>query len=592
MQELKDLDLLGSFPYHLYPELRENQKLTFEKIQNLKKSLLLELPSGSGKSVIGYTFLKACQKIGMKIMYYIVPTKQLVDQMKSFFPELVAIYGRNEYPCLYYTKSEVTAEQAPCSMLKCPHRISADTGETEEAEVEPCPYLAAKYRAKHGGIIVCTMSFYLFTYLFSRGGWEEIDALVIDEVHLLPDVIRYSLSYEISEYSLNRIVKLLHSFNIEEASIIEDFRRELVKITSVKKNPVLLEDTEIRGLLEILGRIKSDEFGKKVRAKVKHLDMPIEEGRDILKKMEVITRDLFRYYRNLEYSLDAEEKRKPLNYTFGFCEERQGKEKNVVHIKAYYVPPLIRKILPPLRLSYSATIGNADTFSAICGINDTFFSFNSDFPPENTRIFMPTDTPNLAKNELKRGQPKKVLTRIAKACKLFTENHIRSLVIVVSNDERSAFLEICKKEKVNVISYGAGLSPRSAATRFKQGEGDVLAGTEANYGEGIDLPKRLAPVIFDLRPAYPNPFEPEAVFEKKRWGNAVWKIWKWRVMQKFLQKRGRNIRLISDIGVTILISQQFKSFAYASLPEWLQPSYVGDKTFDECIEEAIKMLKR
>ena len=73
-------------------------------------------------------------------------------------------------------------------------------------------------------------------------------------------------------------------------------------------------------------------------------------------------------------------------------------------------------------------------------------------------------------------------------------------------------------------------------------------------------------------------------------GGQRWQVWNWRVIIGLLQVRGRNIRSVEDVGVTFLISQQFRRFAYGSLPEWLKPAYVGGKTFEECVKETVKML--
>ena len=131
---------------------------------------------------------------------------------------------------------------------------------------------------------------------------------------------------------------------------------------------------------------------------------------------------------------------------------------------------------------------------------------------------------------------------------------------------------------------------REGAKQFREGIRDVLVGTESNYGEGVDLPKGVAPVIFYYRPSYPRPDDPASVFEERRFGGQRWQVWNWRVIIGLLQVRGRNIRSVEDTGVTFLISQQFRRFAFGSLPEWLKPAYVGNKTFEECVKDTVKML--
>ena len=147
-----------------------------------------------------------------------------------------------------------------------------------------------------------------------------------------------------------------------------------------------------------------------------------------------------------------------------------------------------------------------------------------------------------------------------------------------------------EEEGVKAVSYGNGVTAREAALRFKDGEGDCLVGTAGNFGEGVDLPRQIAPVIFGFRPAYPPPDDPRTQFEERRYGNNRWAIWNWRVMLSVLQWRGRNIRSEDDLGVTIFISQQFRRSVFAALPKTLQSSYKGNLTLDQCVKEAMGLV--
>lgn len=608
-----NLDLLASFPYDLYPEMLANQRWALELIAE-HCPILLELPTGTGKTAMGYTFLKALQDAGRDPLFYIVPTKTLVDQVKLLHPDVKIVYGRNSYQCLCYQDRYVTAEESPCSFLDCPHRVNQETGETQTASVEPCPYLASKFGAKQGGIVVCTMSFYLFTQLFSKE-WEMPAGLVIDEVHRIARVFRSSLSYEITDYHLERGIRFLEGYEVPEAETLKIFLQKMIavvkkrqptrrKITTktgqvrrIKVKPEepssLLHDEEIRDLLGELGKINTVAFERNVREAVSKSGFATaDEERDVLKRLERLVRNLPRYYQTLEYSLTTPS-REPLNYTYGYCrEDLKGKEKAkyFLVIEAYYVAPLIQKLLSPLTVSYSATIGDPKILGFETGVRAPFYSLGSTFPVDNARVFMPTDTANLAMKARGKREPTHSLRQIAKTCRLFADKGIRSLVVVVSNLERDKFLSLCGEEQVEAISYGNGVHPKATAARFKDGESQVLVGTVANYGEGIDLPKSIAPVIFFLRPGYPRPDAPTTLFEERRFRGQRWPLWNWRVMMEALQVRGRNIRGQEDVGVTFFISQQFRRFLLPSLPDWLEKAYRGKWAFEQCVEDALKLL--
>ena len=583
------------FPWRQYRKMRPNQREAFEIIADQGGSVTLELPTGTGKTGVGYTFLETMRKLGYGPLFYLAPVKTLVDQVKSLHPDIRAVYGRSEYQCLYYTNDDFKASDVPCLLLSdCSHRVDQETGETYAAGAAPCPYLHAKYQAKQGGIVACTTAFYLFTQLFSKE-WPTPAGLVIDEAHRVAQSVRSILSYEITDYHLGKCAGLLREIGGEEAKTLDTLKKRMVKIVRRKPSSrqTLLEDHEIRELIDVLANINTSGLRQKVKEAVKTGKIDPKKQRETLKRLEVIIHDLHRYLSSFEYSLETD-KHKPLNYTYAFYkaekEENEFAQYRLV-IKAYYVAPIIRRMLSPFTVAYSATIGDSDVFGFETGIKAPVYTFKSDFPVENARIYMPSDTPNLAVKERGRQDMTRCLRKIAKVCRQFADKNMRSLVVVVSEKEREKFLFLCGEESVKVVSYGNGVKPKEAARRFKDGEGEVLVGTVANYGEGMDLPKQIAPVIFFLRPSYSSPTDPATQFEERRFGQMRWKLWNWRVMQEALQARGRNIRSADDIGVTILISQQFRRFAFASLPEWLKDAYRGEMNFDQCVSDTLKLLK-
>lgn len=598
MRRLTVSDLEAMVPQQ-YRDLRPNQRRSFEIIAGRNASCLLEEPVGSGKTLVGYSFLRALQEQGRYPLFYVTQTKAQVEQVHTLHPDLQVAYGRHEYPCLYYEPDEsYKADEIPCLLLQdCPHRVDQTTGQTLEPGFAPCPYYQAKFEAKRSGIVVCTMAFYLFTQLFSRE-WETPAGLVLDEVHALPKVVRNSLSYEISDYHLGRSIELLREIDGNAARQLDTFRRHLVEI--IRRRPArskeLLEAHEIEELLDILERIEERETLERIKTAVRSGQIDVRSQRETLRKLELLIRDLRRYRHSLSYSVPTEE-RQPLNYTFAYYEREWAEERRVRYtlvIKAYYVAPIIQRLLSPFTVAYSATIGDPRVFGFESGITRRRVSFTtlpSDFPVQNTRLFMPTDTPDLSVKRRRRQDKTRTLRRIARACRRFSHNGHRSLVVVISDDEREKFLALCQEEHVAAVSYGNGVPAKEAIARFKAGEGSVLVGTAIHVGEGLDLPNEIAPVIFFLRPGYPHPDDPATVFEERRFGSQRWSLWTWRVVLEALQARGRNVRSAQDRGVTFFVSQQFQRFLYGSLPEWLKDAYVRDKSFDEGVEDALELLR-
>jgi Rad3-related DNA helicase len=85
-------------------EYREGQKEAVEfalnAFNNGKKIVILECPTGSGKSAIGMTIANMVKKA-----YYLTVTKVLQDQLTGDFgDEIVELKGRNAYPCTFYNR--------------------------------------------------------------------------------------------------------------------------------------------------------------------------------------------------------------------------------------------------------------------------------------------------------------------------------------------------------------------------------------------------------------------------------------------------------------------------------------------------------
>jgi len=591
------IDFLKSFPRSVHRNPRNSQKEALGIIAAQMGSVLIEAPTGSGKTAIGLSFLNGMKNAGHGPLFYVTPTKAAVDQIVGAYPNLSVAYGRGEHPCLYY-EQDFAADEVPCSLLRnCPHRVCQLTGRVTEPGSEPCPYLQQKYEARtSGNVVVCTTAFYLFNQLFMQD-WETPAGLVIDEVHRLPSVVRNCLTYDITDYHLERSREFLKSIGAEKvAGQIEEFRKKMVHIVLRRSggSKTVLEDHELKELIDVLSKIDGTELRKSVTKAITSGTVSNVDLVEALKKIETLIFSLSRYMHAFEYSMTTPG-RHALNYTFAYYESEPTEGTRVRHklcVKSYLVAPLINKrLLSPFTVAYSATIGDHKIFSQESGIDFPFYSLASQFPVKNTGIYLPTDTPDLSMKSRPKREPTKVLRRIAKICRSLANKGIRTSLITISNAEMEKFIFLCGEEGVDVVSCGNGVSPREAISNFKSGVGDTLVGTEANLAESTDLPGGISPVIFVLRPGYPRPDDPQTKFEEKRFGFQRWGIWQWRVMIKALQARGRNIRGKKDKGVTIFVSQQFNRFLLGSLPTYLKPAFSAKMTLDECVDAAVELLE-
>jgi Rad3-related DNA helicase len=596
------------FPYHQFPSMTENQTEAFNYLEQNPKiqTVVFEAPTGSGKTLIGGTWLeRERHERGSGHFFYLVPNKTQVDQVVRLYPNMKPVYGRNEHACLFFEDDKLQADEIPCELLvECPHRVDQETGETHLPGARPCPYLQQKYEARTGsGLVVATHAFYLFAVFF--GQQFQPAAVVVDEAHGLAKSLRSVLEHRITDRKLTRIVAALRRINAGQYHQMMRFLRAVIR--TVRKHPAgqrdersILTNEQIGRLVEVLEAIDTKELKQDIRAAVDSGVLDPRKDRELLRQLQTITRSLKTYLSTLKFAMAANpqskaRRRHPSSYIFAFWLKGKMQDKNrTIHelvIRSYNVAPLIERMLPKRVLAYSATVCDEETFGWENGIRGEFKSLRSTFPSSHTRIFMPTDTPNLSVRLMRKGDKKDTHKLVARAAKQFADRGIRSLVVVTSDQERDDFLAYAKVLRLEAVSYGGTITPRVAARKFRdEGKGMVLVGTASNYGEGLDLPNGTAPVIFFYRPGYASPRDPQTAFEERRWGAAVWSLWNWRVMIELLQVRGRNIRSPQEIGVTFLISQQFRRFVRATLPPWLRPAYVDNRRFKACVEEAMVLL--
>lgn len=614
MQGITLTGMERNFPY---PRPRTVQVDALRHIVEADRGVLLEIPTGEGKTGIGVAALQAASEQGEGLVMYVTPSKVQLEQVREVIGprRCLPLLGRAEHPCLYYEDRGmpgVTAQESPCYTLDCVHRVDQATGQTQEPTAEPCPYFLAKYQARtragHDGIIVCTTAGFLTNRLLdSRWAETPLRLVVFDEVHRLATVARGVFEYTMTDYHLGRAVALLRDVlgARKAARAVSRFRAAFMRIARRRNSHThnLLTEEQISQLLALLEELDEKDILNRLQTAVRGGQIDSVEQKTELKLIENLARNIPRFRRGLAYSLpDEEEGRGPLNYIVAFYYSREDPEfaqtgrrvRYYLTIKPYFVAGLIRKACGTGGIvGMSATIGNPQILGYETGFRRLpFHSFGSNFPIGRTAIYLPTDAPNLAMRVRRRQDLNRTLRRIVKAALEFARRGHRSLVVVVSDEERRKFLSFAQEAGLEAVSYGDnGVTARQAATAFKEGQGQVLVGTTAQYGEGVDLPDGLAPVIFFLRPGYPRPDDPQAQFEQRRFSQGhCWALWKWRVMIQALQVRGRNVRTARDLGVCFFMSAQFREFLYASLPEWLQPAYKGNLAMEAAAEDALKVL--
>jgi len=642
--EFTEAELYDAFPINA--TIRQPRPIQRDAITALAGGArLLELPTGTGKTALQYMMAQASLKKleDSETVFWIFPTKALVEQVKEAYPEIKTIFGKPEHACVWMVEDFNPEPEEPVTRLQlpviyddksvervseipqflcaqCPHYVNQETGETRVPGLVGCTYYQQTYEAKRGGgIIAATMSFYIFAKLFARRkaddsvhqtAYGRVAALIIDEPHRLADVIRYTLSYNITDWHVQKAIDLLKRIEAPEHIHLQKFLRALNDIAAASgKTPRkehLLTSDEIVKLVDILEEIDPKMLDpRRINDAVRAGLLNRKDDFHEIKTIEVLARDIRRYIHTLEYALPGEERQGkdivkrggPFNYSCSYLTEHLEKGKKVQNklvLHCHYVAPLVkRRLKVPTTVSLSATIGKPDLFAYDSGISDVFYSAPSTFPIENRRVYLPADAEDLSARSDPSGRKKsRTLRQIAKGCRKLAEKGIRSLVLVVSNDERNKFMRMAADESVNALTYSEDLLAKDAAQQFiKEGKADVLVGCVSHYGVGLDLPDGTASAIWFLRPGYADPESAAAQFEVERFGKGgYWSRQYFKVMREALQAMGRNIRGPKDRGVCFLMSQAFENFVFHGMPDWLKPAYRRGMMLNECVKDAKELL--
>ena len=200
-----------NFPFD---EFREGQKECIEAVLNAfsngKRFVILEAPTGSGKSVIGMTIAKFFQR-----SYYLTIQKILQDQLVKDFEskDVKCLKGRNAYPCNYWDiykdkfKDDPAKMKAMAQMSRDPavghtmkgRRLPASEGVclvkdrrsksdlcfpygTGNLAKSTCPYWSAVGEAVQSS--TCIMNFHSFLYQTQvEERFKPRDLIIIDEGH-------------------------------------------------------------------------------------------------------------------------------------------------------------------------------------------------------------------------------------------------------------------------------------------------------------------------------------------------------------------------------------------------------------------------
>jgi len=378
----KEEYIQSHFPFEkIRPIQKDVIKLILDKflLEN-QRYVILELPTGSGKSVIAYTVAKIMDNEIETTNTFLTASKQLQEQYLRDFKDLKNISNSIDYPCAL---TSVSGEPRPY------HYGDEDCMTSSNIICKKkCPYLKESQIWRNARYRVTNYHFYgNLGKVCGEANCETTFLNIYDEAHNLP-----SITIDLSEIRI-RIPVLKNAKNVIEKNILE---------LQLHNYPKQFNFNKLNDFIKIIHKIYKgknedglyvldDEDDKKILSSISgYLSEFLEDIKkfiEYLKEKEIgFNPDVFKMIRLLEVM----EKYASILSSGGIFFVEKNEEENEILIKPFYAFTANRLFFKKgdYHLFLSATIGDIEVFTEELGIKDYFFkSYEGIFPKENRPIY-------------------------------------------------------------------------------------------------------------------------------------------------------------------------------------------------------------
>ena len=331
------------------------------------KIFLLNLPTGVGKShlalMIADWYKKNVSK-GSRVDI-ITNSKILQDQYVNTYNSINDLKGKENYECSQYT----------CSCAE-----GQEFNKLNKTKCESCPYSGAKESFINGNISLTNFYLYILYTLYMpellkmRGS----KVLIVDEAHILDDVMSDFISIKITENVIKRL-----KFS-DEKGIISDLK----KVKTISEYVSFLEELE-RKCAETIGEIdRSMSFDRNVKNdKRDNKISKILNQKNADSKLMTIISDLKKYQSKIEIFL-KEHKSNPDNWVLESSWNEKTKQKELSLEPIWASDYLDKYIFSNYDMVFlmSGTILDKNLFCQLNGLDidkTVYYSIDSPFDVKN-----------------------------------------------------------------------------------------------------------------------------------------------------------------------------------------------------------------
>ena len=447
-------------PPFVSPRKEQSQviPLIIKELAKGTKNIIVESPTGSGKSALSYMI----PKITDLPAYVLTHLKGLQDQYRTELPEMSVVKGRGNYSCWLNVPPNCTDEElvnrevervqnqgpsdsdrcssdmAPCKTIKnfnCPFRFSIEELDPEESFFSDnagdfCGYFNDLHDALFSRYFLTNMNYMASSWV--HGHLPQRPLLVVDEAHNLESALMSHFSLDLSLKQIGNFLRDDSSFSDNSSELLANWRPNQEVSWGFPNLPSIRTDTDNRSwsmgakVFSLYFKSLSGKIAERLERK-KIAEDEIKNAEDLVLKLTQMS----------EWILDWEnwvwtknDELNPSRITFKTLSVRPFAE-GLIHSSGHQ------------RIFMSATIGNAEVLCDDLGLDKdetVFIRINySSFPIENRPIITNVVGGNLSF----KGRTEEDYYKTAKAIKSIAWKHKgeKGLILPYTKSNQQAILD-------------------------------------------------------------------------------------------------------------------------------------------------------
>lgn len=515
-------------------------KIASSMLSNPSGSMLIDAPTGTGKSIIsivGSSLMNSMGKSGYILTSDLGLQTQYENDIDRLGFNIPSIKGLDNYDCLINTQ--------PISLGEC----RTKGGGHEVPCYSDCPYFSRRDRAAYSKTALLNYSYWLLqlNYVLEKQGimakFNKRDFCFFDEAHKVQDIVQGHFSPRISHRITDMVDDYLHVYASE--------------ISHIKKNT-----NDVRKEIELICRSSDAKDTIKSLGTLKVLLADVKKTKDLFTQYcgrkwefgEAVPTHISKAQRNIDRISDVyckiEDYLECLQDEKDLVKITDRKEESAFSFKNLNESGLIKKTLidkSGFKTFMSATLGNPDSYAKFIGLDSwEYVCVDNQFDLEKSPIFF------FKGYKLNWANREKNFTKVLDVCDKIVEKHDEDRGIIHS----SSFLlsqDIVKSSKNSdrMITYFSSSEKAEAIERFKESKNGILVGPSLLEGLSFDDDLSRFQVFFKV------PFPNVSDEFMKRLLETYPEKYMAKTANNIIQGTGRSVRSKEDWAITYIIDSCF-----------------------------------